>query len=191
MARIKVDHLEDARRCLFDIWNLCHSGHRVQFQDASPTEDTEIIIEGALALALPKLKFLRPVELMSLSVIPGRSRLPDELNRRITVFDALLAALADGLLHLLEQLAVVDLFGITVFDIAVLLIADHHTPCLPMKRIEIRRHNHSERFFRRRRIAPDTSQQRVRSGRIDITEALGEIKFGQTTTEGDLALLVL
>src|SRR5205085_9473025 len=120
---------------------LGHPGDRIEDQDSAAAQDTQVIIEGVLLFALAELEFFGPIEFMRLLLIPRRSRPTDQLNGRVALLYSFSAGLMGPLLHLFEQLGVVDFFRVIIFDITVFLIIDDHTPGLRIEWAKTCRNN--------------------------------------------------
>ena len=118
----------------------------------------------------------------------GRRGPADQLDARISLLLAFLVRLPGIFLHLLEQIRVVDLLRILVFDVAFLFVGDNHSPRVRDERAGIGRHEQAERIGHRR-ITPQFHQDGLRVPSVEELDAIGDFQGGQAIFQDDFASL--
>ncbi len=160
---------------------------RGEHEHAAAPEDADVVVERAGRLTREP-EFLRPVELVRGAVVVRGLRPADQLDRRIPGLLAGPVPLPRGGLHLLQQLAVVELGRLVVLDVPVLLVGDEHGPVRRVERTGAGGKEHPKRGVVGR-VAPHVLEHEARVRRTQEAEGLGDAQRGQPPAERDLARL--
>ncbi len=118
----------------------------------------------------------------------GRLGPADQFHRRITFLLSRGIFIADLLLHLRQQLVVIDLGGIGVVDVTTLLVLDQHAPAVLIDRPGLLGKNHSQRG-RPGRIAPEIVQHLLGIGPVQETVTRTKRDLRQPIPERDRSRL--
>lgn len=113
---------------------------------------------------------------------------PHQLDGWIACLGALGVRLPRRLLHVGEQLPVIDPRCIVVLDVSVLGITDDDTPPFGRENVESRRHEHAE-GLRPRRVAPGAQHDLGLVG-IEVPEVGWQLQGGEAAPYSDPAYLV-
>jgi len=98
-------------------------------------------------------------------------------------------AFARRFLHTRQELAVVDLGGVVVLDVAVLAEADDDAPPLRREHADTRGHEHPQRLATGG-VAP-RAQHDVGRLRVEVAEVRGQVERREAAAQADVARLIV
>jgi hypothetical protein len=134
--------------------------------------------------SLTDLDFLGPIELVGRGVVAGRLGPADDVERGVTLLDALGVVRFRRILHLLEQVVVVDLARVVVLDVAAVLVADEDGPIALVDRAFVLGEDHAEDVGVVG-VVPDVVKDLAGVFIAEEPEIVGEIDLGETVLERD------
>src|SRR5438552_16095668 len=143
MTPVELDEADHVRHGALDGLEPIHRGDGIEHEHPASAQYADVVVERVRRI-VPELEVLRPVELVGHTVVARGLGPPNELHGGVPGLPALGLRFAGRLLHVPEELTVVDLRRVVVLDVAVFAEADDDPPTLGSEHMDTRGHEHPQ-----------------------------------------------